>query len=154
MVVFPCAAALEIVAWAELTQRGPHRARAAQHLRPRSAKPSVPTVYKICELSEWQAAESAGVFAGSAVDARDGFIHLSTAAQVTESAAKHFAGVSGLLLVAVDADLLGDALRWEPARGGQLFPHLYGALPLAAVLWAKPVGLGSDGRHVFSDLVL
>jgi uncharacterized protein (DUF952 family) len=112
----------------------------------------LPTVYKICEMSQWHAAERAGAFRGSAIDARDGFIHLSTAAQIGETAAKHFAGARDLMLVAIDADLLGDALQWEPARGGHLFPHLYGALPLGAVLWAKPLGLDAEGRHLFPEV--
>ena len=100
----------------------------------------------------WREAERAGAFHGAAVDARDGFIHLSTAAQVRETAAKHFAGATDLTLVAVDADALDGALKWEISRGGDRFPHLYGALPLAAVLWAKPLPLGDDQRHVFPEL--
>jgi len=110
------------------------------------------TVYKICETKLWREAERAGVFLGAAVDARDGFIHFSTGAQVRETAAKHFSGAADLLLVAVDADLLDRALKWEVSRGGDLFPHLYGALPLAAVLWVKPLPLGGDQRHVFPEL--
>ena len=110
------------------------------------------TIYKICETMHWREAERAGAFHGAAVDARDGFIHLSTAAQVRETAAKHFAGATDLTLVAVDADALDGALNWEVSRGGDRFPHLYGALPLAAVLWAKPLPLGDDQRHVFPEL--
>jgi uncharacterized protein (DUF952 family) len=88
-------------------------------------------VYKIVAAAEWKRAEAAGVFDGSAVDRRDGFIHFSTAAQVAETAARHFADQHDLLLVAVDATTLD--LRWEPSRGGQLFPHLYGPLPMTAV---------------------
>ena len=95
---------------------------------------------------------SPGAFDGSAADARDGFIHFSTAAQVQETAARHFAGQSDLLLVAVAAERLGDALRWEPSRGGALFPHLYAPLPLGAVLWVADVRLDATGRHVFPDL--
>lgn len=109
-------------------------------------------IYKICPASLWQSAEREGVFGGAAVDHTDGYIHFSTAEQVAETAAKHFAGQDDLVLVAVDAAALGDALKWEPSRAGALFPHLYGALPLAAVRWAKPLRLGADGRHVFSDL--
>jgi uncharacterized protein (DUF952 family) len=112
----------------------------------------VPTIYKICETSQWDIAERDGVFRGAPIDERDGFIHFSTAAQVAETAARHFAGASDLVLVAVDADALAGALRWEPSRGGDLFPHLYGALPLAAVLWTKPLPLGADGRHEFPEL--
>jgi uncharacterized protein (DUF952 family) len=112
----------------------------------------VPTIYKICETSHWRAAELAGVFRGAAVDARDGFIHFSTAAQVVETAARHFAGVDDLTLVAVDVGVLAGALKWEVSRGGELFPHLYGALPLGAVLWTKALRLGAGGRHVFPEL--
>ena len=111
------------------------------------------TVYKICEDALWREAERLGVFRGAGVDARDGFIHFSTAAQVHETAAKHFEGAAGLLLVAVDADTLAGALKWEVSRGGDLFPHLYGTLPLAAVLWVKPLRLDADRRHVFPELV-
>ena len=109
-------------------------------------------IYKICTASEWRDAERAGVYRGSAVDVKDGFIHFSTAAQVRETADKHFAGADDLMLVAVDADALAGALRWEFSRGGDVFPHLYGALPLAAVLWAKPLRLDAGGRHVFPEL--
>ena len=109
-------------------------------------------IYKICPASLWQSAEPEGVFRGAAVDRADGYIHVSTAEQVAETAARHFAGQDDLVLVAVDAAALGDALKWEPSRGGALFPHLYGALPLTAVRWAKPLRLGADGRHAFADL--
>jgi uncharacterized protein (DUF952 family) len=85
-------------------------------------------VYKICPRAEWEAAIALGVYRGSEVDRRDGFIHLSTAAQVEETLSKHFSGQSDLLLVAVDAAALGGALRYEVSRGGGLFPHLYGEL--------------------------
>jgi uncharacterized protein (DUF952 family) len=111
------------------------------------------TVYKICEATLWRAAERAGVFAGAGIDAQDGFIHFSTAGQAVETASKHFAGADDLMLVAVDAAKLGPALKWEVSRGGALFPHLYGVLPLAAALWAKPLPLGADGHHIFPDLV-
>jgi uncharacterized protein (DUF952 family) len=110
------------------------------------------TIYKICEGMLWREAEDSGVFRGAGVDERDGFIHFSTAAQVRETAARHFAGVKELMLVAVDADALDGALKWEVSRGGDLFPHLYGALPLVAVLWARPLPLGADQRHVFPEL--
>jgi uncharacterized protein (DUF952 family) len=84
------------------------------------------------------------------VDLADGFIHFSTAAQVRETAARHFAGQTGLVLIAVEAGALGSFLRWEPSRGGDLFPHLYGPLPLAAVRWVAPLALGADGVHVFA----
>ena len=110
------------------------------------------TVYKICTAAEWDAAVRDGVYRGSAVDLRDGFIHFSTAAQTRETAAKHFAGLSDLVLIGVDDTRLGAALRWEPSRGGALFPHLYAPLPLDAVLWEKPLPLRPDGQHSFPEL--
>ena len=112
------------------------------------------TVFKLVDRASWQAAAPTGAFAGSAVDLRDGFIHFSTAEQVRETAARHFAGQSDLLLVAVAADSLGDALKWEPSRGGALFPHLYAPLPLDAVQSVADVELDASGRHVFPDLHL
>ena len=109
-------------------------------------------VYKICPASLWRSAEHAGVFRGSEADYRDGFIHFSTAAQVVETAAKHFAGQADLLLVHIDGGKLGDRLKWEPSRGGALFPHLYGDLDLAAVIRVEPLPLGPDGRHIFPAL--
>lgn len=109
-------------------------------------------IYKICSQPLWTAAEAANVFEGAPVDAKDGYIHLSTACQVRETAEKHFAGQDDLLLVAVDSERLGMALRYEISRGGDLFPHLYGPLPLAAVVWVKPLPLSADGRHIFPDL--
>ena len=110
------------------------------------------TIYKICSEELWRDAQRAGRFGGAPLDERDGFIHFSTAAQVAETAAKHFAGAAGQVLVAVDAGALDGALKWEPSRGGDLFPHLYGALSLDAVRWAVPLPLGPDGRHVFPEL--
>jgi uncharacterized protein (DUF952 family) len=109
-------------------------------------------VYKISDIALWNAAERAGLFTGAPVDVADGFIHFSTAAQAAETAARHFAGRSDLVLVAVDADALGAELRHEPSRGGALFPHLYGTLAMSAVRWVKPLPLGSNGRHVFPEL--
>ena len=109
-------------------------------------------VFKISPEPLWRQAELAGVFAGAPIDIQDGFIHFSTADQVGETAAKHFAGQTDLLLIAVAADVLGTRLRYEPSRGGQLFPHLYGPLPLAAVCWVKPLPLGADGSHIFPEL--
>jgi uncharacterized protein (DUF952 family) len=108
-------------------------------------------VYKIAPRSLWTAAEASGAFAGSPVDHADGFIHFSTADQARDTAARHFAGQADLLLVAVDPVALGDALRWEPSRGGALFPHLYGPLPLEAVRWTAPLPLGPDGAHAFPE---
>ncbi|HZP68331.1 MAG TPA: DUF952 domain-containing protein [Pseudolabrys sp.] len=110
------------------------------------------TLYKICPVELWRESERTGVFLGSDVDRRDNFIHFSTAAQVEETAARHFAGEDNLLLVSVDPAKLGDALRWEPSRGGALFPHLYGHLALTAVSRVEPLSLGPDGRHVFPPL--
>jgi len=110
------------------------------------------TIFKLCRASAWAEAERSGTFLGSPVDLRDGYIHFSTAEQVADTAARHFAGVDGLTLLAVDADTLGSALRWEPSRGGALFPHLYGPLPVASVLWVRALPLDASGRHVFPDL--
>jgi uncharacterized protein (DUF952 family) len=110
------------------------------------------TIYKIIAASHWRAAEHDGVFRGSAVDLRDGFIHFSTAEQVEETAAKHFSGQGDLLLVSVDGDKLGAALKWEASRGGALFPHLYGELALAAVTKVAPLPLTANGRHALPRL--
>ncbi len=110
-------------------------------------------VYKIVSTADWRRAQAEGVFHGAAIDLADGYIHFSSAAQAEETAAKHFAGQRDLLLVAVDAARLGDALKWEISRGGALFPHLYGALPLDAVARVDPLPLAADGRHEFSGLV-
>ncbi|MCP4382029.1 MAG: DUF952 domain-containing protein [Hyphomicrobiales bacterium] len=109
-------------------------------------------IYKICPQDVWRSAAAEGVFAGAGIDIEHGFIHFSTAKQVAETAARHFAGQRDLVLVAVDADRLGDALRYEPSRGGALFPHLYGPLDAAAVLWARRIGTGDDGHHILPDL--
>jgi uncharacterized protein (DUF952 family) len=111
------------------------------------------TIYKICERRLWQDAERSGLYTGSAADARGGFIHFSTAAQLADTAAKHFAGIGDLVLIAVDARALGSVLKWEASRGGDLFPHLYGPLPLAAVIWTKPLPVGTDGRHLVPELL-
>lgn len=110
------------------------------------------TIYKICPRTLWQEAERAGRFDGAPIDLADGFIHFSTAGQARETAAKHFAGQDGLLLVAVDGDRLGAALKYEVSRGGALFPHLYAPLDLSAVLWVKPLPLGPSGAHEFPPL--
>jgi uncharacterized protein (DUF952 family) len=112
----------------------------------------VTTIYKICERAVWQEAERLGLYRGSAVDHRDGFIHFSTAAQLGETAARHFAGQSDLMLVAVDGGALGAALKWETSRGGALFPHLYGTLPIAQVRWARPLPDEIDGRRDIAEL--
>ena len=110
---------------------------------------SATVIYKIATAEQWRAAEATGVFHGAPIDLADGYIHFSTGEQVAGTLAKHFTGQRELLLVAVDPARLGPALRWEVSRGGQLFPHLYAPLPLAAVKWAKELPLGADGQHVF-----
>jgi uncharacterized protein (DUF952 family) len=105
----------------------------------------VTRVYKILPRAEWDAAAAGGAYAGSADDARDGFIHLSAADQAQATADKYFRGQAGLVLVAFEAEALGPALKWEPSRGGALFPHLYGPLPAAAALEARAVPLRLDG---------
>ncbi len=112
----------------------------------------MPLIFHMCHADEWQAAEPSGAYHGSSQDQADGFIHFSTREQIVESAARHRAGQSGLLLLCVDAVTLGDSLKWEASRGGVLFPHLYGPLPIAAVHWVRDLPLGIDGRHIFPDL--
>ena len=109
-------------------------------------------IYKICPASAWREAERQGVFRGSPVDVSDGFIHFSTASQVEETARKHFSGQSGLFLIEVDADALGDALRWERSRNDELFPHLYGELDLGAVTGVHSMRTRSDGFHELPEL--
>ncbi|MCF2525137.1 DUF952 domain-containing protein [Bradyrhizobium sp. G127] len=111
------------------------------------------TIYKICPASAWREAERQGVFRGSADDRRDGFIHFSAASQVAGTAAKHFAGQIGLFLIAIDAAALGEALKWEPSRGGELFPHLYGELDIGAVTNILDLRARSDGSHDIPELV-
>ena len=96
-------------------------------------------IYKLLPATAWAEAQVRGRYDGSEVDRRDGFIHLSGHNQVVETAARHFAGEAGLVLLTVDPGRLGDALRWEPSRGGALFPHLYSPLPAEAVVAAEPV---------------
>ena len=102
-------------------------------------------VYKILARSEWTAAKVAGVFKGSALDLKDGYIHLSTAAQAGETARLHFSGQADLMLLTLDAEQLGAAIKWEPSRGGQLFPHLYGALNTADVEAERDLSLNAEG---------
>lgn len=106
-------------------------------------------IYKISPADLWRNALSAGRFTGAPIDIQDGYIHFSTAFQARETADKHFNGQSDLVLVAVDADRLGDCLKWEPSRAGALFPHLYDALEMAAVVWTKPLPIGPEGHHMF-----
>ncbi len=109
-------------------------------------------IYKICDRTSWEEACQIGVFAGAAVDLQDGYIHFSTASQVKLTAALHFGGRDELMLIAVDPASLGNTLKFEPSRGGDLFPHLYGKLPLSAVVWSSSLLLGQDGRHIFPDM--
>ena len=97
------------------------------------------SIFKVCEAPEWREAESRGSYEGSADDRRDGFIHFSTLTQLAGTLTKHFPDRDDLVLVAVKAEALGGALKWEPSRGGDQFPHLYGALPISAVLWVRPL---------------
>src|SRR5882757_306345 len=126
--------------------------RLGEHTQTLSRSAHVPLIYKICPASAWREAERQGVYRGSADDARDGFIHFSTASQVAETARKHFFGQTGLFLIAVDADMLGDALRWEPSRNDELFPHLYGELDLGAVTAILDMRARSDGYHDLPEL--
>ena len=109
-------------------------------------------IYKICPAPAWREAERAGVYRGSADDARDGFIHFSTADQLAGTLDKHYRGQAGLFLITLDADRLGEALRWEPSRGGDLFPHLYGELDLAAVTAVLDLPVRADGSHLVPEL--
>jgi uncharacterized protein (DUF952 family) len=102
-------------------------------------------IYKILPRAEWAAAQGAGRFEGSAVDHEDGYIHFSTAAQAPETARRYFSGMADLVVLEVESDDLGEALRWEPSRGGDLFPHLYGSLPVGQVRAVHEAPLGSDG---------
>lgn len=108
-------------------------------------------IYKISPGKDWQQAEARGRFSGAPVDLADGFIHFSAADQVRETAAKHFAGQEGLVLVAIEAEALGEGLKWEPSRGGALFPHLYGELEMSTVRWVRELPLGADGAHLFPE---
>jgi uncharacterized protein (DUF952 family) len=109
-------------------------------------------IYKISSASAWREAERQGVYRGSADDVRDGFIHFSLPSQVAETVRKHFFGRTGLFLIEVDADRLGDALRWEPSRNEELFPHLYGELDLGAVVAVRDLHARSDGYHDIPEL--
>lgn len=110
-------------------------------------------IYKIATRELWTAAEATGVFEGMPIDRADGFMHFSTGAQLAETLAKYFPGQRDLLLIAVRADRCGDALRWEPSRGGQLFPHLYASLTVAAAARVSEIPLGAEGFHVLDGLI-
>jgi uncharacterized protein (DUF952 family) len=109
-------------------------------------------VYKICPETLWQDALEEGVFSGAPIDLQDGFIHFSTGAQATETASKHFAGQNDLLLIAIEEDILGDALKYEVSRNNDLFPHLYGTFSPDQVAWAKPLPLDVNGNHIFPEI--
>ena len=112
---------------------------------------TVSLIYKIVAADAWSAASAAGRFEGAPVDLKDGYIHFSTAAQVRETAAKHFGGVEGLVLAAFDPAALGAKLIWEPSRGGALFPHLYAPLPVAAVTASRAFSVTIEGEMRFED---
>lgn len=108
-------------------------------------------IYKLVDQGEWSAARASGAYEGSDVDRADGYIHMSTAAQLAETARRHYADREGLVLVAIDPTALGDALRWEPSRGGDLFPHLYEALPQSAARSERRLSVAADGTMIFED---
>ena len=110
-------------------------------------------IYKITTEAQWVEAKASGVFRGAPIDLEDGYIHFSTAAQLQETAAKHFAGQQDLFLLTVDTQALGTGLKYEPSRGGDLFPHLYGDLALEAISQIDAMPLGENGSHVFPDHV-
>lgn len=107
--------------------------------------------YKLIDASEWAAARASGVYSGSAVDRADGFIHLSAAGQVVETARRHYAGRRDLRLLTVDLATLADTVRWEASRGGDLFPHIHGPLPVTAVAAERPLAVDADGVMRFED---
>lgn len=109
-------------------------------------------VLKICPEDLWQDALEKGIFSGAPIDLQDGFIHFSTAPQAIETAAKHFAGQSDLLLIGIDEDILGDALKYEVSRNDDLFPHLYGTFSPDQVAWVKPLTLDANGNHIFPEI--
>lgn len=108
-------------------------------------------IYKLADRTEWAEARASGAYDGSAVDRADGYIHMSTTAQLAETARRHYAGRDGLVLVAIDPAALGEALRWEASRAGDLFPHLYGALPMSAAAAVRALSVAEDGAMIFDD---
>jgi uncharacterized protein (DUF952 family) len=110
-------------------------------------------IYKIATEAIYAPARGTASFAGMPIDARDGYLHLSTATQLAETLRLHFAGQSGLVLLAVRSADLGDKLVWEPSRGGQLFPHYYGEVPLSAVAWEAPLSVAADGSCPLPEAV-
>ncbi len=111
-------------------------------------------IYKIASATLWREAESQGTFVGAAIDIADGFIHFSTVEQLRETVALHFKGQDDLIVAAIDPEKLPVPLAWEASRGGALFPHLYAALPMTAVAWAKPLPMLADGSHDFEGFDL
>ena len=105
-------------------------------------------IYKVVSAQEWSVAKEQGEFRGAAIDLTDGYIHFSTAEQLRETVKKHFAGQTDLLLVGVEVDRLGDELKWEPSRGGALFPHLYAPLSIDSVVMTQDMPVGEDGKHI------
>ena len=118
---------------------------------PASGSPTAKLVYKISDGVQWAAAVKLGVLAGSSDDRRDGYIHMSTGAQVPETARRYFTNQPGLVLAAFDPLQLGETLRWEPSRGGDLFPHLYAPLPTASALWVRPLPLDASGVPIIPE---
>ncbi len=127
---------------------GQSRAAWPIDLAPMNGHDAAMLIYKIFRAPEWEELQAAGETRGAPVDLADGFIHFSTAEQAQETARRHFAGAEGLILAAIDTELLAQPVTWEKSRGGADFPHLYGVLPRAAVVWARPLPL-VDGAHVF-----
>ena len=113
--------------------------------------PAEKLIYKIVTASQWANAESLGAFHGAAIDLEDGYIHFSTRQQVKETVEKHFHGQLDLLVVGVDPDQFGEELKWEPSRGGDLFPHLYGSLSLDSVVTVDDLPMGKDGKFIYPD---
>jgi len=108
-------------------------------------------IFKIVHNEEWRAAEAAGVYRGSAKDQEDSFLHFSTQEQLIGTLTRYYADARDLVLVAVDADGLGDALKYEPSTAGALYPHLYGELPLSAVRWVRPIARDAQGKFTIPE---
>ena len=110
-------------------------------------------IFHMCPKTEWEKALETGLYEGNEVDRKDGFIHFSTGEQLRETARLHRRGVEGLVLICVDPETLGDALKWEPSRGGRMFPHLYGPLPVRFCVSVHDLPVGEDGVHEFPAFV-
>ncbi|NOD98829.1 DUF952 domain-containing protein [Ruegeria sp. HKCCD6228] len=109
-------------------------------------------IYKIFRAEEWATLQDQGASNGAPIDIADGFVHFSTAEQAAETAAKHFAGVDGLVLLACDADAMGDDLKWEVSRGGALFPHLYRQIRMSDVVWSRPLPFDGTAHQFPKDM--